>query len=269
MSELSSPSMPRRLPLGCVEDRDRHGNVRIYYRAKGRPKVRLRGTPWTIQFMAEYEAAKGEVSTANWKGITSGTWRWLCTRYFAECADYLRLDARTRRVRRGILETTFGEPIAQAATRFFRDIPLSRMTANEIEVLRDRKLAFPEGANNRLKAIRAVFKWATRKKGADGKPLASSNPARDVSYLKGNNPAVYHTWTLDEVRQFEERHPIGTKARLALGLLLFTGQRRSDITRLGRQHVRDAKITLTQFKGRNRKPTRTRVAHSPCPAANY
>ncbi len=43
MSSLASPSMPRRLPAGCVEDRDRHGNLRVYYRAKGRPKVRLRG----------------------------------------------------------------------------------------------------------------------------------------------------------------------------------------------------------------------------------
>jgi integrase len=254
MSKLSSPSMPRRLPSGCVEDRDRHGNVRIYYRATGRPKVRLRETPWTAEFMAEYEAAKGEASTAKWKGITSGTWRWLCTRYFAECADYLRLDDRTKRVRRGVLEATFDEPIAAGSTRFFRDIPLSRMTANEIEVLRDRKLAVPEGANNRVKAIRAVFKWAARKKGTDGKPLVSSNPTRDVPYLKSNNPAGYHTWTLDEVHQYQERHPIGTKARLALALLLFTGQRRSDVTRLGRQHVRDSKITLTQFKGRNRSP---------------
>src|SRR5262249_5669242 len=63
-----------------------------------------------------------------------------------------------------------------------------------------------------------------------------------------------HTWTPAEVRQFEERHPIGTKARLALSLLLFTGQRRSDITRFGRQHVRDGKITFTQYKGRDRKP---------------
>jgi integrase len=114
----------------------------------------------------------------------------------------------------------------------------------------------PEGANNRLKAIRAVFKWAIRKKGSDGKPLASHNPARDVPLLKSNNPDGYHTWTVDEVCQFGERHPIGTKARLALALLLYTGQRRSDITRLDRQHVRDGKITLTQFKGRNRKPMR-------------
>jgi integrase len=248
--------MPRRLPQGCVEDRDRHGNIRIYYRAKHKPKVRLRGTPWTAIFMAEYENAKGEAVPVKPKGITPGTWRWLCTRYFAECADYLRYDARQKRVRRGILEATFDEPIAPGSPRFFRDMPLSRMTADAIEVLRDRKLAFPEGANNRLKAIRAVFKWAARKKGTDGNPLTSHNPARDVPLLKSNNPNGYHTWTIAEVRQFEQRHPIGTKARLALALLLYTGQRRSDITRLGRQHVRDGKITLTQFKGRNRKAVR-------------
>jgi integrase len=130
------------------------------------------------------------------------------------------------------------------------------MNSDAIEVLRDRKITFPEGANSRVKAIRAVFKWAVRRKGEDGKPLAGHNPARDVPYLKSNNPSGYHTWTPEEVRQFEERHPIGTKARLALALLLFTGQRRSDVIRLGRQHVRDGKITFTQFKGRNHKPKR-------------
>jgi hypothetical protein len=100
MSELSSSSMPRRLPPGCVEDQDRHGNFRIYYRAKGRPKVRLHGTPWTLEFMAQYEAAKCEASPAKSKGIAPGTWRWLCTRYFAECTDYLRYDDRQKRVRR-------------------------------------------------------------------------------------------------------------------------------------------------------------------------
>jgi len=31
--------MPRRLPKGCVEDKDRHGNYRIYYREPYMPKV--------------------------------------------------------------------------------------------------------------------------------------------------------------------------------------------------------------------------------------
>src|SRR5262249_27792686 len=102
-----------------------------------------------------------------------------------------------------------------------RDFPLSKLTGDAIEVLRDRKLAFPEGANSRIKAIRAVCKWAARKKGHDGKSLISHNPASNVRYLKSNNPSCYQTWTREEVRQFEHRHPIGTKARLALALLLF------------------------------------------------
>jgi integrase len=256
MSAIAFLSMPRRLPPGCVEDRDRHGTIRIYYRVRGKPKVRLRGTPWTPEFMGQYDAAKGQPVPITSRGIAPGTWRWLCARYFTECADYLRLGDRTRRVRRGILEGTFDEPTAPGSSKFFRDFPLSLMTADAIEVLRDRKLAYPEGANNRVKAIRAVFKWAVRKRGPDGKPLVSHNPARDVPYLKSNNPAGYYTWKVEEVRRFEQRHTIGTKARLALALLLFTGQRRSDITRFGRQHVGDGKISFTQFKGRNRKPKR-------------
>jgi integrase len=249
MRALALATMPRRLPPGCIEDRDRHGNIRIYYRAKGRPKVRLRGTPWTPEFMAEYQAAKGEAAPTKAKGIASGTWRWLCTRYFAECAEYKRLDARTQHVRRQILEATYDEPITPVSSKFFRDFPLSRMTTDAVEVLRDRKIDTPEAANARVKAMRQVFKFGVKKK------LAPSNPARDVEYFKSGSTG-FHTWTPEEVRQFEERHPVGSKARLALALMLFTGQRRSDIIRFGKQHAKAGKLAFTQHKGRNRKPKR-------------
>jgi integrase len=250
-----STTMPRRLPPGCVEDCDRHGTVRIYYRAKGRLKVRLRGTPWTPEFMMAYEAAKGVVALTTGQGITPGTWRWLCIRYFVECTDYKLLDEKTQRIRRWILEATYDEPIAPGSPKLFKDFPLSRMTTEAIEVLRDRKTATPEAANHRVKAARAVFKWGVRKKGPDGRAYAPTNPARDVPYLKTGSTG-YHSWTADEVRQFEARHPIGTKARLALALLLLTGQRRSDVIRFGRQHIQDGRLVFTQFKGRNRKPKR-------------
>ena len=241
--------MPRRLPPECVEDRDRHGNIRIYYRAKGKPKVRLRGTPWSQDFMAQLDSAKAEIGPLTRTGITPATWRWLCTKYFAECADYLRLDERTKRVRRGIVESTFDEPIAPGSPRFFRDMPLAHMTEDAVEVLRDRKIQTPEAANARLKAMRQVFKFGVKKK------LAPRNPARDVEYFKSGS-AGFHTWTPEEVQQFEARHPVGTKARLSLALMLFTGQRRSDIIRFGKQHAKDGKLTFTQYKGRNRKPKR-------------
>jgi integrase len=58
----------------------------------------------------------------------------------------------------------------------------------------------------------------------------------------------YHTWTESEISQFEARHPIGTKARLALALGLYTAQRRGDVVRMGRQHIRDGELTVRQNK---------------------
>jgi integrase len=186
--------------------------------------------------MAQYQAAKCAPSPTISDGSAIGTWRWLCVKYFAECADYKRLDPRRQHVRRQILEGTFDEPIAPGSLKLFRDFPLSKMTTDAIEVLRDRKINAPESANARVKAIRQVFKWGVKKK------HAPSNPA--------------HTWTVEEVRQFESRHPVGTKARLALALMLFTGQRRSDIIRFGKQHAKGGKLSFTQHKGRNRNPKR-------------
>jgi integrase len=122
-------------------------------------------------------------------------------------------------------------------------------------VLRDRKIEAPEAANGRLKAIRQVFKFGVKKKRSDGKPYASHNPTRDVEYFKTGSTG-FHTWSVEEVHQYEEHHKIGTKARLALDLLLYTGQRRSDVIRFGKQHAKGGRLTFTQFKGRNRKPKR-------------
>lgn len=49
-------------------------------------------------------------------------------------------------------------------------------------------------------------------------PLAPINPARDVPYFKSNNPFGYHTWNLEEVHQYEERHSIDKGAACARAL---------------------------------------------------
>src|SRR5258705_7111865 len=100
--------------------------------------------------------------------------------------------------------------------RTFNDFPLSKIPAEDIEVLRDRKIDLPEAANGRVKAARQVCKFGTKKK------YIKSNIARDIEYFRSGSTG-FHTWTVEEVQQFEARHPIGTKARLALALLCFTG----------------------------------------------
>lgn len=47
---------------------------------------------------------------------------------------------------------------------------------------------------------------------------------------------------------------VPASARLAFALLLYTGQRRSDVMRFGRQHVRNGWLKFTQHKNRRAKP---------------
>lgn len=79
------------------------------------------------------------------------------------------------------------------------------------------------------------------------------NPAREVRYLPSRNADGFHTWSVDEVERYQEHYKLGTRSRLALDLLLYTGVRRSDVVRLGRQMERDGWLNFTEAKGRSRK----------------
>jgi integrase len=74
-----------------------------------------------------------------------------------------------------------------------------------------------------------------------------ANPARDVEYVAKGSEG-WHSWTPDELTKFEERHAIGTKARLALALLMYTGACRADVVKLGKGNVRDGWIEFSQHK---------------------
>jgi len=231
--------MPQRLPEYCVEDRDRHGNIRIYFKKRGCRKIRLKGTPWTPDFMEQYEAAKRNAAPIKPKqeAAQPGTLKWLLEAYY-QSAEFKALEARTQRVRRGILDK-----VAEKAGH----LPFARLEAKNVRKWRDAKAETPEAANGLVKALRQVFGWAVEAEEAD------RNPAKDVAYLKTGSQG-HHSWTLEEVEQYEEAHPIGTRARLALALLLYTGQRRSDIVLFGRQHVKNGWLRFTQQKNKGRKP---------------
>jgi integrase len=95
--------------------------------------------------------------------------------------------------------------------------------------------------------MRRLFKWAAD---PDRGNLLATNPAVGVKLLKGNNPDGFHTWTEEEIKRFEDRWPIGTRERLALDLLLYTGFDRGDVVRLGRQHVKNGQIEFRMAKAR-------------------
>ena len=209
------------------QDTDRHGNVRLYFR-KGGKKMRLRGPINSPDFLDDYRQAllgkspKVKTKPDTFPVATKGSIRELCIGYF-QSSDFRTLDPRGQRVRRGILERF-------CLNNNDGDKPYDRLEPWHLRKRRDAMMDRPEAANNMLKAVRQLFKYAMKYENYD------KNPAAIVEYLPGN-PDGFHAWTPEEIEQFEEAHPIGTVARLALALALYTGQRRSDLVLLGRQHL--------------------------------
>lgn len=247
------------------EDVDRHGNVRVYFRRrKGAPKIRMHDRVGSEAFDAQYRKLLAEADIDDQalpedpKIIVPQTYRWLCVKYLGS-DDYKALELTTQATRRRLLESTYKEPVHPGAKETYATFPLGRMTPKAIRVLRDRKKDKRGAANDRLKAVRAVFAWAMEESDKDdGEDLISSNPARDVKQLPGKTSG-HHTWTVGEVEQYEKCHPIGTKARLAMALFRCLGLRISDVVRVGKQHNRKGWIKLTLFKNRNRTPVTIEV----------
>jgi integrase len=180
----------------------------------------------------------------------------LCVEFFGSPTGLLTLDLTTQHVRRLVLEATFAEPIAPGDPLTFGELRLADFTAKAVRVLRDRKQAVPEAANVRVKAIRRVFKWAIEEEIGG----VTVNPARDVSKLEPKRKGGHRGWAVEEIEKYEERHPIGTKAHLAMTLLLYCGGRRGDVVTLGKQHARNGRLRYTQEKNRSRNPVVVDIA---------
>ena len=84
-----------------------------------------------------------------------------------------------------------------------------------------------------LRAIRHFTKFA------NGAGLIDDDPAVTVTRAKMAKTGGFYTWTEEDVAKFEARHPVGSKARLALALYLNLGVRKSDVVRIGPRHIRD------------------------------
>jgi len=232
---------------------DRHGRVRYYYRKGDGPRIAL-PDPSAPDFAERYAAAAAAEPKPKRRPapavlrVEKGTLGWLCQAYL-NSVEFQMLNKDTQRHRRGLLEEAMREPIAPGSDRTFAEIPIDQLTYKALRVLRDRKAKFPNAANNRMKCLGYAFKW-----GMDAEPdIVTRNPIRDVPKLKVRKGG-HHSWTIEEVEQFERRHPVGTKARLAMALLLYTGQRRSDVVRFGPPMVRDGWLYFTQWKNRERNP---------------
>jgi len=243
------------------KNKSRHGRYRYFLRISGVRICRLPDALGSEEFLEQYwrERRKHEATRAPapvnaqtpLAALTTkaGSFKWLCLTYLAS-SDFRMLDVTTQAKRRSIIESMWSERLKDdpADLRTFADMPLPKMTAANIEKLRDRKKATPFAADERLKVLRQVF--ATRD--VTGKPIVE-NVALLVSPFRAAT-AGHATATPEELARYVAHHEIASKAVLGLALLMFTGIRVSDLAAIGPQHRRAKEFRLRLFKNRNRTP---------------
>jgi integrase len=230
--------MPRPRPLHLHRYVTRHGRAVWYVRSSYPPrkKIRVRAEYGTPEFEEEYLAAlNGEKPKPKAKTRT-GSLKWLYARY-READAWLALAASTRKARENIFAhvmETGGEE------------PYTAIKRADIEEGKSRRRETPSAARDFLDAMRGMFRWAVEA------GLVTVDPTTGVRNPKRKKSEGFKAWTMDDVTKYEARWAQGTRQRVWLHVLLYTGCRRGDAVVLGRQHVRDGVITFVTEKGRDK-----------------
>ena len=211
---------------------DRHGHARHYFRRSGK-RTPLPGLPGSSEFMAAYAAAlaSGALVEIGAKRTKPGSVNAALVAYYSSL-EFRSLAAGTQVMRRAIYErfrVEHGDKSISTLPSKFISGTLSKMQ--------------PHAARNWLKALRALAQFCVAQE------MIAADPTQGIKLPRVKSDG-HHTWTEAEIEQFEAHHPVGTKARLALALLLYTGQRVSDTVPMGRQHVANGTIQVRQRKTR-------------------
>ena len=205
-----------------------------YFRRRGQPTIQLPGIVGSAEFMAAYQQALAAAPVAIGASLRSkpGSVSAAIAEFYSS-QTFRGLTGGTPAMRRTILERFrehYGHKQLGSLPKEFVVALLDTMS--------------PHTARNWLKTVRHFMRWCEQRK------LVRTDPTWGIR-LKTPKSDGHHTWTEDEIAQFEATHPVGSKARLALAIGLSTALRREDAVRIGRQHIRDHVLTMKPKKTAN------------------
>lgn len=224
--------MPKpRLPY-LRHERNRHGTWCWYFRKDNGPRIRITEPFGSPGFRAAYDAALSGAPIEQASPARTGSVAWLVAKYKLS-GKFLSAADSTQYFRANFLRQMV-EKVGEK--------PYSQITKKVIQLSMESRSSTPHHANNMLVAISQMFEWAL------DNDYVKENPCAEVKPFPTQRSDGHHTWMVEEVEQYRAHHQVGTRARLALDLLLFTGLRRSDIIKIGKQHVRDGLLTFRTRK---------------------
>jgi integrase len=225
------------LPDNVTPYKDRHGKERYRFRRKGLPTYHFRSTPGTEAFREEYAACQAAlpVKGDRWE---AGTVDWLAARFY-ETVAWREMAASSKTTYRGIIER-FRDSRNKKGRRY-GSLPVALIKTRHLDRIFEGMADRPAAANNLRKVLKRMFRLAVKLE------LRDDNPAVETdAYRQGRG---FHTWTEEEIAQYRARHPLGTKPRLALELLLNTAARRCNVVALTRADLKAGKFHIAHVKG--------------------
>jgi integrase len=235
------------LPKFCGWNTDRHGRKRVRFRKNGFSTY-LTGTPWSEDFMRQLAMAldgvKAQASNIGSERTVTGSVGALVAAYLdpLSTSPFKTGATETQRTRRNIIENfrkDYGHlPLFRSEASGRRTMLLTR---EHMQRIVNEKSTTPFAQRNFLNTLHAMFKWAM----AEGR--VPDDPTLGVTRSKTKTTG-YKTWSENHIARLEAEHLIGSKERLAVGLILCTGLRRGDITKIGPKHVHNGVITIEQGK---------------------
>ncbi|WP_455480506.1 tyrosine-type recombinase/integrase [Bartonella sp. B12(2025)] len=233
--------MPKPRPPHLVKQVTQHGKIVWYVRIGHGQRIRIHGIYGTQEFVDNYKSALAEL-----QGIVppkpkpgkliEGSFAWLLKQYF-NSVNWHSLAKATKRQRELILMK-----VCDAIGNLpYREIKKAHITAGV-----ERRKETPTTAQNFLKALNGLFKWAI------DQGLLENNPAFGVKRPPLKNKDGFPAWTEEDIEQYYQQWPSGTHERVLIDVLLYTGLRRGDAVRIGWKNVKDNIIHLktekSQFK---------------------
>ncbi len=223
--------MMRRPPKFVQGFVDRHGRPRFYFRRPGFARVPLPGLPWSPEFMAAYDkiAKEKKLLHIGSDRVIPRSIRALAIAYYDSVAFKIGLKPITQGVYRNIIERFCRDTDKNGQP--YGDKSAVTLKAPNVEKLMQARADKPDSANGLRKVLREMMKVAIKLEWRD------NDPTLGVKKIKPKKQGGFHRWTDLEIAQFLQRHPVGTKACLAMALGLYTGQARQDVILMGEQHI--------------------------------
>lgn len=223
--------MKKWLPDNVTEYRDRHGKKRYRYRKAGLPTYSFKSQPGTKEFLTELHLAQQSKRPESQPRFPHGTVDSVLVALY-QTPKWRSMRPSSDKTYRSILER-------------FRKKNGHRQIATITTAIIDRKLsemsATPAAANNLRKSLSRLFRQAIKM------GLMQYNPveATDAYRQQGDG---FHTWTDEQIAQYESYWPIGTRERLAQSLLLYSAVRRGDMVKIGPHNRQGDRLILEHEK---------------------